>query len=65
MKYEVSTPMFVLPFIQIEAENEEEAREKYMAEVTRVIKTAFNNVDVRELDDTDRTPETFKVEPIC
>jgi hypothetical protein len=56
--------MFVLPFIEIEAENEDDARKKYLDKVEQILKVAFPlGVDARELDDSDE--DAWKIESNC
>lgn len=53
--------MFVLPFVKVIAENEEDARAKYLEKVQEIITKAFGGeVDCRPLDETDE--EGWKVE---
>lgn len=59
--YEVSAPMFVLPFIKVKADNEEQAKAIYEKMVTDALEKAFGEVDVRPLHDKDET-DAWKVE---
>lgn len=51
--YEVSAPMFVLPFIKVIARSKEEAMDKYQSMVETLIEDTFNKCDVRPLYDRD------------
>lgn len=51
--YEVSAPMFVLPFIKVTARSKEEAMDKYQSMVETLVNDTFNKCDVRPLYDRD------------
>lgn len=51
--YEVSAPMFVLPFIKVIARSEEEAMDKYQSMVETLVNNTFSKCDVRPLYERD------------
>ena len=51
--YEVSVPMFLLPYAKVKASSEEEAKQKYLEEVKFRLDTLFPKNDHRVLDEND------------
>ena len=60
--WEVSVPFILLPFVKVDAETEQEAREKYLEEVRLRIEETFPKSDHRLLDENDE--EGWKTERV-
>lgn len=60
--YEVSVPMFVLPFVKVKATNEKEAKEKAFEEIKYRLDILFPKNDNRTMSDMGVDDPDFKVE---